>query len=96
MSGSRAGGAAKVSVAQLVAGRVSPAFYGGTVLVGIVVPIALVLFRDVLGVPELVLLGAIGGTSLVGDFYVKYCIVKAGVYTPLVRSWRRSGLAGRL
>jgi hypothetical protein len=29
-------------------------------------------------------LGTIGIASLVGDFYVKYCVVKAGVYLPLV------------
>ena len=32
------------------------------------------------------MLGAIGVTSLIGDFYVKYCVVKAGVYTPLVEA----------
>jgi formate-dependent nitrite reductase membrane component NrfD len=84
VSGSRSGGAARESVSQLVAGRISPSFYGGTILAGIVIPIALVLTRDVLGLPELFLLGAIGIASLVGDFYVKYCIVKAGVYVPLV------------
>lgn len=84
VSGSRSGGAARKSVSQLVAGRISPAFYGGTVLAGIVAPIALALTRDALGLPELLLLAAIGVASLVGDFYVKYCIVKAGVYVPLV------------
>jgi formate-dependent nitrite reductase membrane component NrfD len=85
-SGRRAGGAARESVSQLVAGRISPSFYGGTVLAGIVLPIALTLGRDALGGPDLVLLAAIGVASLVGDFYVKYCIVKAGVYVPLVGS----------
>ena len=84
VAGNRSGGAARESVSQLVAGRISPAFYGGTVVVGILVPIALALLRVEPGMPELVVLGAIGGTSLIGDFYIKYCIVKAGVYTPLV------------
>ncbi len=86
VAGSRAGGAARESVSQLVAGRISPSFYGGTLLAGILLPIGLTLGRDALGVPELFLLGAIGIASLVGDFYVKYCIVKAGVYVPLVGS----------
>ncbi len=76
--------AARVSVAQLVAGRISPAFYGGTVAVGILVPLGLALTREAFGIPELVVLGTIGIASLVGDFYVKYCVVKAGVYVPLV------------
>lgn len=84
VAGSRAGGAARESVSQLLAGRISPAFYGGTVLAGILLPIALTVGRSALGVPELLLLGAIGVASLVGDFYVKYCIVKAGVFVPLV------------
>jgi formate-dependent nitrite reductase membrane component NrfD len=86
VAGSRAGGAARESVSQLVAGRISPSFYGGTVLAGIVLPIGLTLGGDALALPELVLLGAIGIASLLGDFYVKYCIVKAGVYVPLVGS----------
>jgi formate-dependent nitrite reductase membrane component NrfD len=86
VAGSRSGGAAKESVSQLIAGRISPAFYGGTILVGILIPIALTVSRDTLGIPERLLLGAIGVTSLIGDFYVKYCIVKAGVYTPLVEA----------
>jgi formate-dependent nitrite reductase membrane component NrfD len=84
VAGSRAGGAARESVSQLVVGRISPAFYGGTVLAGIVVPVALTLGRGALGAPDLLLLGGIGIASLVGDFYVKYCVVKAGVYVPLV------------
>ena len=84
LAGRRAGGAARESVARLVAGGISPAFYGGTILVGIVVPIALALGRQALGAPELAVLGAIGVASLIGDFYVKYCIVKAGVYVPVV------------
>ena len=86
VAGSRAGGAARESVSELVAGRISPAFYGGTIVVGIVVPIALTLLRETLGISELLVLGAIGVASLIGDFYVKYCIVKAGVYAPLVEA----------
>jgi formate-dependent nitrite reductase membrane component NrfD len=84
--GRRSGGAAGESVSQLIAGRISPAFYGGTILIGILVPIALAVFREALEMPELLVLGAIGATSLIGDFYVKYCIVKAGVYSPLVKA----------
>jgi formate-dependent nitrite reductase membrane component NrfD len=77
------GGAAQEAMRRLVAGQISPAFYGGTLLLGIVVPIALGLARS-FGVAGLAMLAAIGLASLVGDFYVKYCIVKAGVYVPTV------------
>jgi formate-dependent nitrite reductase membrane component NrfD len=68
---------------RLVAGSISPAFYGGTLLAGIAVPLALGAARA-LGATGSAVLAAIGVASLIGDFYVKYCIVKAGVYVPTV------------
>ena len=85
----RSGGAARDSARQLVGGRISPAFYAGTVAVGILVPIGLGLARE-LGTTSLFVLGTIGTASLIGDFFVKYCIVKAGVYVPL----RGAGIPG--
>jgi formate-dependent nitrite reductase membrane component NrfD len=86
VASSRAGGAARESVSELIAGRISASFYGGTIVVGIAIPIAITVFRNTLELPEMLILGTIGATSLIGDFYVKYCIVKAGVYTPLVKA----------
>lgn len=82
VSASRAGGAAAHSVRRLVAGSVSPAFYGGTVLLGLIVPLVLGAARE-LGAGGLAILALIGISSLVGDFYVKYCVVKAGTYVPV-------------
>jgi len=78
-----AGGAARRSAGELVAGRVSPAFYVGVVFLGLVVPIALGAVGATTGVSR-GLLAAIGLSSLAGDFYIKYCIVKAGMYLPIV------------
>ncbi len=82
VSAGRAGGAAGRSVRALVAGRISPAFYGGTIVVGIIVPIAAGALEGLasLGLP---VIGIVGAASLVGDLYVKFCIVKAGIYAPL-------------
>jgi formate-dependent nitrite reductase membrane component NrfD len=77
------GGAAQEAVRRLVSGSISPAFYGGTLLVGIVAPLALGAARA-FGATGLALLAAIGIASLIGDFYVKYCVVKAGVYVPTI------------
>ena len=49
---------------------------------GGVLPIALTATHEP-GAAGLLVLGLIGVASLVGDFYVKYCVVKAGVYVPL-------------
>ena len=82
IAANRSGGAASHSVRQLIAGRISIAFYGGTIGVGIVVPLALAAVRE-FGPAGAFTLGVIGIASLIGDFYVKYCIVKAGTYVPL-------------
>jgi formate-dependent nitrite reductase membrane component NrfD len=78
-----AGGAARRSVSELVAGRVSPAFYAGVVFLGLVIPIALGAVGATTGVSR-GLLDVIGLSSLAGDFYIKYCIVKAGIYLSVV------------
>jgi len=77
------GGAAERSMRRLLFGPIAPAFYGGALLVGIVLPIALGA-AHALGAGGLAALAAIGVASLCGDFYVKYCVVKAGVYVPTV------------
>ncbi len=81
----RAGGAARASMRQLVSGRIAPAFYGGTIAVGIVVPLVLGIVSLTGGTARL-LLGVIGAASLIGDFYVRYSIVKAGLHVPLEAS----------
>ena len=70
------------SIRQLVRGRISVAFYGGAVLVGLVVPVAVGL-AGYFSPPPTGLLAVVGLASLVGDFYVKYSISKAGIYVPL-------------
>ena len=77
------GGAARRSVSGLVTGRVSLAFYTGVVFLGLVIPIALGVVGATTGVSR-GLLAVIGVSSLVGDFYIKYCVVKAGIYLSVV------------
>ena len=78
-----AGGAARRSVSELVTGKVSPAFYAGVVFLGLVIPIALGAVGATTGVSR-GLLAVIGVSSLVGDFYIGYCIVRVAVYLPIV------------
>ena len=79
----RTGGAARRSAGELVAGRVSPVFYVGVVFLGLVIPIVLGAIGATTGVSR-GLLAVVGLSSLAGDFYIKYCIVKAAVYRPIV------------
>jgi len=79
--------AARRSVAELTGGRVALAFYLGTVGVGLLVPIVVGVagFAGPLSETALALVGAL---SLVGDFFAKYAIAKAGIYLPLVPAGR--------
>ncbi len=79
--------AARRSVAELTRGRAAAAFYLGTVAVGLVLPILLGLvgFGSPLSQTALALVGAF---SLVGDFFAKYTIAKAGIYLPLMPAGR--------
>lgn len=73
---------ARRSVYELVRGRAAVSFYVGTLLVGLAVPIAFGLAGATspfsLGTIALIALA-----SVVGDFFIKYTIAKAGIYIPL-------------
>jgi formate-dependent nitrite reductase membrane component NrfD len=75
--------AASRSVIELIRGRVAVPFYLGTVGAGLVVPIVI----TALGVAGSLSSGILAfgaGLALIGDFFAKYAIAKAGVYTPLM------------
>lgn len=70
------------SVELILFGRVALPFYVGTVLVGLVIPIAIGGFAYSGSVPK-ELMGVAGLFSLLGDLSIIYCIAKAGLYRPL-------------
>ena len=78
-----AGAAARRSLHELVAGSISPVFYGGVIFLGLVIPIVLGSIGSTAGLWR-GLLAFVGLSSLAGDFFVQYCIVKAGIYLPIV------------
>jgi hypothetical protein len=61
-------------------------FYGGTLVLGLVVPL-LLLTMSVTMSPAV--MAAIGLASVAGDFFMKLSTVRAGVYLPLVLPARR-------
>jgi formate-dependent nitrite reductase membrane component NrfD len=79
--------AARRSVAELTGGRVAVAFYLGTVGVGLVVPIVIGVAGFV-GPLSHTVLALVGALSLIGDFFAKYAIAKAGIYVPLMPAGR--------
>jgi formate-dependent nitrite reductase membrane component NrfD len=73
--------AARRSVREMLAGRIAAYFYGGTLLVGLVVPLALV--SGQIAPLSFLVLAAIGLFSALGDFFMKYTTIRAGIYLPL-------------
>jgi formate-dependent nitrite reductase membrane component NrfD len=74
------GTAAKVSVMQLIRGKIviSATFWIGVVILGMLIPLAISLF----GASSILLIVAII-THIIGAFALKYCILKVGIYKPL-------------
>jgi formate-dependent nitrite reductase membrane component NrfD len=72
---------ARRSVRDLLAGRLALYFYGGTLVVGLVVP--LILTTGVIAPLSAGILAAIGLASMIGDFFMKYSSIKAGVHLPV-------------
>lgn len=92
LHGAAAGGdaAARRSVSDLVSGRLALYFYGGTLALGLIVPAYLALAR----VPDgrgLGTLAVISACSVLGDFFMKYTTVRAGVHRSI---WTRLAHGG--
>lgn len=78
--------AAKWAVRDMLAGRLAMSFYGGTLAVGLIVPVLLLATS---GTPSPLMMALIGIASVTGDFFMKLSTVKAGVYLPLLTPARR-------
>ncbi len=75
--------AARCSVSDLTRGRVSMAFYVGTIGAGLGLPIVIGAAGLVTEL-SLAILALVGVLSLLGDFMAKLTIARAGVYVPVV------------
>jgi formate-dependent nitrite reductase membrane component NrfD len=78
--------AARRSAGDLLSGRLAFIFYGGTLVLGLVVP---VLLLTVMAELSPAVMAVIGLASVAGDFFMKLTTVRAGVYLPLVLPARR-------
>jgi len=70
------------SLRHLVWGPASLAFYLGAVAVGLIIPVVfgIVSYFSTLSPGAM---GVVGVASLAGDFYIKYCVARAGIYVPV-------------
>ncbi len=75
-----------MSVKRIVAGDLAVHFYFGAVVVGLIFPVSVVLFSVYVGIasvsPALLMAAILGG--LIGDLTVRYCILKGGLYSPVI------------
>jgi sulfite dehydrogenase (quinone) subunit SoeC len=88
MSASYRGAGGKLSVRELVAGKLAPIFWIIAAGIGMAVPMAVILYALFMGaasVPVTLLVGIIV-FELVGDLSLRYCILRSGYYTPLLSS----------
>jgi formate-dependent nitrite reductase membrane component NrfD len=72
------------SLGVIWSGALGWVFFAGVVVVGVLVPLALVVAGYAVTIGQAGLLVA-GITSLAGDLAYKYCVNTAGTYVPLVR-----------
>ncbi len=85
MSSNYASAISKVSIKELLAGRSAPIFWVGLVVLGLIVPGAISLARILAGgevAAAVLILAVICHT--VGAFALKYCLLKVGIYRPLL------------
>jgi formate-dependent nitrite reductase membrane component NrfD len=75
---------AKFSSKQLLTGKVAVPFWLGVIILGILIPLLVSLAGYVVGeVDHAVLIGAIIAHTI-GAFALKYCILKVGIYQPIL------------
>ena len=78
------GPAGKEAVIRLVRGSIAPVLWVGVVVCGIIIPVVISVSTYFIGEMSsgLLLLGIAGET--IGAFSLKYSILKAGIYSPLI------------
>ena len=78
------GSAGKQSVIELIRGRIAAIFWIGVVACGIVIPVIISVSSHFAGEASSPLLIIAIICDMIGAFSLKYCILKAGMYAPLV------------
>jgi hypothetical protein len=69
-------------VRDLLVGRMALSFYGGTLALGLLVP-AWFVWSGLGGTASLQAMTILGLASALGDFFMKYSTIRAGVHLPV-------------
>ncbi len=73
----------KMSVLQHIRGELAPFFWIGIVILGIIIPLIIALTGIFVHLPSGVLLTGVV-CEIIGGLALRYCVLKAGAYKPLV------------
>lgn len=74
----------KKSVVEQMRGNLAPVFWIGIVVLGIVIPLAIAFSSYLVGEVSSVLLVTGVACEVIGGLALRYCVLKAGAYKPLV------------
>lgn len=77
---------ARGSVMRLIRGENIPVFWGGVVLLGIVIPVAIAAATYFVVEASAPLLITAIACEIIGGFSLRYSVLKAGIYGPLIAS----------
>jgi len=82
MSGSRVG--AREAVRMITKGKLSFMFWGVVIVIGLVIPLASVLYAYFAGGISMAVTGIVGLLALLGCLYFRHVVLRAGVYDQLI------------
>lgn len=82
LNGSTSHPAAKFSVTRLMRGELRGSFLIGTVVLGLALPALFIFYGLILSSASHALMLTIGAAVLVGNWFSKYAVIRAGVYAP--------------
>jgi polysulfide reductase chain C len=84
MSASYTSAIAKLSVKEIIVGRVAVAFWLGIVVLGILIPLVISISSIYAGEATSVLLITAIVCHTLGAFALKYCLLKVGIHRPIL------------
>ena len=75
----------KQSVVEQIRGQFAPVFWAGVITMGIIIPVVIAFASYFAGEASAVLLVIGVGCEITGGLSLRYCILKAGAYRPLLK-----------
>jgi len=75
---------AKEAVRMITKGGLSPMFWGIVIVIGLIIPLAILLYSYLSGGVPLAVTGVVGLLVLIGYLFFRHIVLRTGVYSPLI------------